>query len=38
MILFHGSYKAIEKPDIQYCFRNQDVINKYLIYAGMETL
>jgi len=27
-----------EKPNIQYCFRSQDVIDKYLKYTGMETL
>jgi len=27
-----------EKPNIQYCFRNQEVINKYLKYTWMETL
>ena len=27
-----------EKPNIQYCFKNQNVINKYLIYTGSETL
>jgi hypothetical protein len=26
-----------EKPNIQYCFRNQEVIDKYLRYTGMET-
>jgi len=27
-----------EKPNIQYCFKNQDVIEKYLRYIGMEIL
>ena len=26
-----------EKPNVQYCFRNQAVIDKYLKYTGMET-
>jgi len=26
-----------EEPNIQYCFRNQEIINKYLIYTGKET-
>ena len=26
-----------EKPNIQYCFKNQEVIDKYLKYTGMET-
>ena len=27
-----------EKPNIQYCFRNQNIIDKYLKYIGMEPL
>jgi hypothetical protein len=27
-----------EKPNIQYCFRNQEVIDKYLKFKGEETL
>jgi len=27
-----------EKPNIQYCFKNQDVIDKYLKYTGMEVI
>jgi len=27
-----------EKPNIQYCFKNQTVINTYLKYAGMEKI
>ena len=27
-----------EKPNIQYCFKTQAVIDKYLIYKGNETL
>ena len=27
-----------EKPNIQYCFRNQNVIDKYLKYIGKEAL
>jgi hypothetical protein len=27
-----------EKSNIQYCFKNQTVIDKYLIYIGMEVL
>jgi hypothetical protein len=27
-----------EKPNIQYCFKNQEVINKYLQFAGAERL
>ena len=27
-----------EKPNIQYCFRSQHVIKKYLKYTGMETV
>jgi hypothetical protein len=27
-----------EKPNIQYCFRNQDLIDKYLKFTGVETL
>jgi len=27
-----------EKPNIQYCFRNQVIIDKYLKYAGMEKI
>jgi len=27
-----------EKPNIQYCFRNQNIIDKYLKYTGMETI
>ncbi|MCL2243460.1 MAG: DUF3990 domain-containing protein [Treponema sp.] len=27
-----------EKPNIQYCFKNQNVIDNYLKYTGMETL
>ena len=26
-----------EKPNIQYCFRNQVIIDKYIKYTGMET-
>jgi len=27
-----------EKPNVQYCFRNQNVINKYLKFTGQENL
>ena len=27
-----------EKPNIQYCFKNQEIINKYLKFTGMEIL
>ena len=27
-----------EKPNIQYCFKKQEVINKYLKYTGKETI
>jgi hypothetical protein len=27
-----------EKPNIQYCFKNQDIIDKYLKYTGMEKI
>ena len=27
-----------EKPNIQYCFKNQDVIDKYIKYTGMEVI
>ena len=27
-----------EKPNIQYCFRNQEVINTYLQFTGAETV
>ena len=27
-----------EKPNIQYCFKNQEVIDKYLKYTGMEKI
>jgi len=27
-----------EKPNIQYCFRNQNIIDKYLKFTGVETL
>ena len=38
MILYHGSLEAIEKPNIQYCFKNQMVIDNYLKYTGMEKI
>jgi len=27
-----------EDPSIQYCFRNQDIIDKYLLFAGSEVV
>jgi hypothetical protein len=27
-----------EKPNIQYCFKNQEVIDKYLVFTGTETV
>ena len=27
-----------EKPNIQYCFRNQNIIDKYLKFTGAETI
>lgn len=36
MILYHGSYVEIEKPNLQICFRNQKLIEKYLHFEGSE--
>ena len=43
MIFYHGSRDAIkrlryEKPNIQYCFKKQKVIDKYLKYTGLEII
>jgi hypothetical protein len=38
MIVYHGSYKEIEKPNFQIAFRSQKVIDKYLHFEGSEFL
>jgi hypothetical protein len=41
MIVYHGSYKEIEKPDVaefQIAFRSQKVIDEYLHFERSESL
>lgn len=35
MILYHGSYLEIEKPNLQICFRTERVL-EYLQFEGSE--
>lgn len=37
MILYHGSYLEIEKPDLQVCLRSEKAL-EYLAFEGSELL
>jgi|GEM_PF-5193182 len=38
MILYHGSYIAINEPYLQYCFKTQELIDKTLKFTGSEEM